>query len=239
MHIHIRPALGGQLVQCFADGFRELILPGVGHAKGGHYANGVFIYQVRNLFIGEAVLAGVHGSLSHFHIPVAAELVPANLHRAAHQVRFIGGFAFFPAAGTPAPQRGHAAQHARLAGADGGATDGGGICRCMPQIGNHAHAALLNLCALRVLILINHVLAQAQIHELVDLAVAPRLAECCQILARVAIQQQFLADELIGIFRPHGVGRNLLVGQGSGHICGPENACAIVVFFLFHGYGVR
>ena len=85
----------------------------------------------------------------------------------------------------------------------------------MPEVGNHAHAAHFQLGALGVLVLVNHVLADAQVHELVHLLIVPGLAESGQILAGVAIEQELGLDEFVSILRAHGAFRHGIGGQGT------------------------
>ena len=84
------------------------------------------------------------------------------------------GFPAASALGPPAPLGRHAAQHAGLRRPDGRAADGlpglGGV----PQVGQDLDAAALELGRLGVLVLVDEVLVDAEVHQLVDLAAPPR-----------------------------------------------------------------
>ena len=108
---------------------------------------------------------------------------------------FPAAFFFF----APAPLQGHAAQHGRLAGAGGGAAQGVGGIRRVPQVGQHVHTAAFDLGRLRVFVLVDHVLVDALVHQLVDFRLYPGLAEGGQVLARVAVQHQLVMHHLVGM----------------------------------------
>ena len=111
------------------------------------------------------VVAVRHRDLAHLDVPVAGELVPHHLHRAAHHVRLVGRLALGPPLGPPPPLGRHARQHAGLRGADGRGADGVGRLGRVPQVGQHVHAAPLDLGGLRVLVLVDHVLVDRQLHQ--------------------------------------------------------------------------
>ena len=73
----------------------------------------------------------------------------------------------------------------------------------VPQVGQDGHAAPLDLGRLGVLVLVDEVLVDAEVHQLVDLWLLPRLAEGGQVLARVAVEEQLVGDRLERLGRPH------------------------------------
>ena len=80
----------------------------------------------------------------------------------------------------------------------------------VPQVGEHVHAAPLDLGGLRVLVLVDHVLVDRQVHQPVDGRLLPRLAERGQVLPGVAVEQQLVGDDGVGVLgsatRPSGSG---------------------------------
>ena len=73
----------------------------------------------------------------------------------------------------------------------------------VPQVGQDGDAAALDLCRLGVLVLVDEVLVDAEVHQLVDLRLLPRLAEGGQVLARVAVEEQLVGDRLERLGRRH------------------------------------
>ena len=61
------------------------------------------------------------------------------------------------------------------------------------------HAASLKLSGLRVLVFVDQVLVDTQIHQRMNLRFLPSLAEGRQILSRVAIEHQLVMHSLIGL----------------------------------------
>ena len=88
--------------------------------------------------------------------------------------------------------------------------DGSALVGGVPQVGQHVHAAALDLGRLGVLVLVDQVLVDGQVHQLVDLGLLPGLAERGQVLAGVAVEQQLVGDGLEGLVRAH-----LVVGKWS------------------------
>ena len=157
--------------------------------------------------------SGRHRDFTHFNIPIAAELVPADLDRAAYQVGLVNGFAGGFPAGSPAPQGGHASKHACFTGTDSGTTNRLFILAGIPKIGNNGSATHLNSGCLGIFILVNHVLVNAEIHQHPDLLFIPGLAEGCKILAGIAVQHQFIGHQLESVLRAHRIIRELILGE--------------------------
>ena len=100
------------------------------------------------------------------------------------------------------------AEHARLRRADRRGADGVGRLGRVPQVGHHVDAAPLDLGGLRVLVLVDHVLVDRELHQPVDLGLLPGLAEGGQVLAGVAVEHDLVGDHLEGV-----LGRDLLLGE--------------------------
>ena len=110
-------------------------------------------------------------------IPIAGELVPADLHRPGDQVglvnRLAGRFLSF----TPFPEQGHAPSMAASLEPVVECTQRVlGIGR-IPQAGEHMHTARFQFGRLWILVLIDHVLVNSQVRDVVDFRLQPGLAE--------------------------------------------------------------
>jgi hypothetical protein len=193
----VEPGLGLQLVQRHADLVDRLELQGERDAEGNDHADGVFIAALEHFFRGEQQALAFHGNFADFDVEVAAELVPADLDRAHDEVRSVDGFALGALAFAPLPLEGQAAEHGCLAGAGGGAANGAGGFRGVPQIGQHVDAALFDGRGLRVFILVDHVLVGGLVHELLDFGFDPGGAEGGEILLRVAVEDELIVDGLV------------------------------------------
>ena len=69
----------------------------------------------------------------------------------------------------------------------------------MPEVGQHVHAAGFELGGAGVLVLVDHVLVDAEVHQPVHLRLDPGLTERRQVLARVAVEQELIVYELVGV----------------------------------------
>ena len=193
----VEPGLGLQLVERDADLVDRLELQSERNAESNDHADGVFVTALEHFFRREQQAVAFHGDFADLDVEVAAKLVPADLHRAHDEVRSIGGFALGALAFAPFPLEGQAAEHGCLAGAGGGAADGAGGFRRVPQIGQHVDAALFDGRGLRILILVDHVLVGGLVHELPDLGFDPGGAEGGEILLRVAVEDELIVDGLV------------------------------------------
>lgn len=210
----------------------RLVVAGVGDAEDRDDPDGVLV-DVRGELMGEqAGGAGLQRHLAQFHVEVAGELLPADLHRSADQVGAVGRLALGAAAGAPAPFEGEPAEHRGLAGAGGGAAGRGAAGRGVPQVGEDVDAARLDLGGLRVLVLVDHVLVDALAHQTAGAVVRPGGAEGGQVLGRVAVEQQFVVeqgvDDLGGrvLLRHPVLGQYLAAERGREHVGG--EVCADV-----------
>ena len=90
--------------------------------------------------------------------------------------------------------------------------------RRVPQVGQHVHAAPLDLGRLRVLVLVDHVLVDRQVHEPVHLRLLPGLAERGQVLTGVAVEHELVGHDREGIVGAPLVGRKAILRRRLGHV---------------------
>ena len=122
-------------------------------------------------------------------LPVVGELLPHHLDVGAHDdVGPVGGLPGRPARLLPAALQRQAAEHAPLGAAGGRRADALRGVRRVPQVGEHPHAARLDLGGLRVLVLVDHVLVERRRVEAVGLLVHPRGDERREVEAGVAVE---------------------------------------------------
>ena len=192
-----------QLVERLGELEHGLVGPGVGDAEGRHHHDGVLVDPFEHLLDVHLVAPRGHRDLPHLDVPVLGELVPDHLHGPAHHVGRVGRLPGGPALGPPTPLGRHPAQHARLRGPDGRAADGLlGVGR-VPQVGQHVDAAPFQLGRLGVLVLVDEVLVDAEVHQVMDLWLLPRLAERGEVLAGIAVEHELVGDRLHHLGRPH------------------------------------
>ena len=112
----------------------------------------------------------------------------------------------FPAARRLARQRHLAAMPPSMQASDDPMAEqptGSAVVGRVPQVGQHVDAAPLELGRLGILVLVDQVLVDAEVHQLVDLRLLPGLAERGQVLARVAVEQELVGDRLERVGGPH------------------------------------
>ena len=194
MDRNIKTGAGLEVVECGGESGDGFVIAGEGDAERGHDADGIFVATIHRFLGREDEAVGGHRDLAEFHIPVAREFFPANLHGAADEIGFVGGLACGLLPGPPAPFHRETAEHGGFAGAGGRAADGvrggGGI----PEVGEHVDAAFLERGGLWILVLVDHVFVDALVHEFVHLGLFPSLAKGREILARVAVEHQLVVD---------------------------------------------
>ena len=66
----------------------------------------------------------------------------------------------------------------------------------VPKVGEHVDAARLDFGRLGILVLVDHVLVDGEVHDLVDLGLLPCLAEGGQVLAGVSVQEELVLNHL-------------------------------------------
>ena len=169
VQIDVQTRVGLEFVERSGDLGDRLVLARVGHPEGGHHEDGVLVDPLQHVVGGHAVVPVGHRHLSHLDVPVLRELVPDHLHRAADHVRSVGGLALGLTLRPPAPLRGHAGEHAGLGGPDRRGADRVLRVLRVPQVGQHVHAPPLELGGLWVLVLVDHVLVDAEVHQGVHL----------------------------------------------------------------------
>ena len=223
MNVDVQAGVGLQLVEGLGHGRHVLVGAGVGDAEGRHDHDRVLVHPFQHRGRVHGVAAMRHRDLAHFDVPVAGELVPYHLHRAAHHVRPVRRLAFGPPPGPPPPLGRHARQHAGLRGSDGRGAHGVGRLGRVPQVGQHVHAAPLDLSGLRVLVLVDHVLVDRQRHQGKKLGLRPRLAERGQVLAGVAIEHQLVRHHLERVPRQRLVPGEPVLGDRPGQVAPAEN----------------
>ena len=112
----VQPGVLLQLVQGVRHRLHRLEGAGKRDPQRGHDADGVLVTALQDLLGGHQKAILLHGNLAQLDVPVAGELVPADLHRPGDHVRLVHGFSGGPHLLPPAPLHGHAAQHRGLAG---------------------------------------------------------------------------------------------------------------------------
>jgi hypothetical protein len=169
--------------------------------KVGYDADRVLVTALEHFLGSHQQTFAFERNLAQLDVPIAGELVPADLHRAGNQIRLVdrlaGGFSL----ALPAPLHGHTTKHRRFARTGRRAADGVRRRRRVPEIGEHMHAAGLDFGGLRVLVLVDHVLVHALIHQLMDFGLGPGLTEGRQVLPRVAVEHQLVMDHRVGMAR--------------------------------------
>ncbi len=158
--------------------------------------------------------------LAHLDVEVAAELVPADLHRTANEVRLVSGFALGLHLCPPAPFRREATEHRRFAGAGGRAADGVQAVGRIPKIGENMNAASLDLRGLRILVLVAHIFVDALGHQRLHLGFHPGGAKGRKVLPRIAIKQQLIVDKRVSGSRRALLARNLMFWNRQRRIVG-------------------
>lgn len=174
-----------------------LVVAGVGDAEDGDDADGVLVDVLGELMGPQTGGVGLDRDLAQFDVEVAGELLPADLDRPAHQIGPVDGQALGLAAGAPAEFEGEAAEHGGFAGPGGRAAGGRAAGRRVPQVGEDVDAAGLDFRGLRVLVLVDHVLVEALVHQAVDAVVGPSGAEGGEVLGRVAVEEQLVAEQFV------------------------------------------
>src|ERR1700710_1471685 len=88
VHRHVHSTVGGQLVEGRAYLGNRFELTGVGGAKDGDHADGVFVDHAEHLLGRYDVTALLHREVDGLDVEVAAELLPDHLDVGTHhQVR--------------------------------------------------------------------------------------------------------------------------------------------------------
>ncbi len=206
---HIGPSARGQLVQGLRDVGDGLVASVEGRTQDRHDADGVVVALRDGVLRIEVVALAAHRHDAGLHVPVPAELLPAHLDVRTHDQIRPPRPVVDPRG--PATLEGKAREHARLAGARRRAAGGVvGVGR-VPQVREDRHAPVLELGRLRILVLVDHVLVDAVVHQLPGLRFHPGRDKGRQVEARAAVEQQLVVDELVGdVGRHRGAGEAVL-----------------------------
>ncbi len=211
--------VGGLVVlgQGSVDALHVVVAAGVGDAQDADHGDGVVVNVLHALLGRHVQMIGVHGNLAHLDVPVTAELLPADLVAArddeVRAVRRVDVDARGLRKRLPAEQRGQAAQHAGLRRAHRGGAHGLLVLVGVPQILDDTHAAVLQVGRHRVLVLVDGVLLQRVLHQFGSFGFHVSLDESAQVLVRVALGADVLADDLAGDTGLDGIAVEL----GGGH----------------------
>ena len=194
--VDVEAGVGLQLVERFGQiGFTVLVGAGVGQAQGRHDEDRVLVDVLEHLLGRHRVLAVAIGisriSMSQYFANLCHTTCTAPHTMFGLSVGLPVGLSLGP----PPPLGGHAAEHACLRRPDRRGADGLAIGR-VPQVGEHVHASALDLRGLRVLVLVDHVLVDREVHQRVDLRLLPRLAERGEVLAGVAVEHHLVGHDL-------------------------------------------
>ena len=202
----VEPGLHLELVQRLGHARDVLVRAVERGAEDADDADRVLVAGGGDVLGVQRGLAGPDRDLLGLDLPVAAELVPADLDVGADdQVGPVGGSAGLLLPLLPAPLQGQAGEHAGLGGADGGAADRvvglGGV----PEVGDDVEAAVLELCGLRVLVAVDEVLVRGLGHQLLGLRLHPGGAEGRDVEPGVPVEHQLVHDHVVRRLRVHGV----------------------------------
>ena len=223
---YVQPGLALQLVKRLGHCRHGLVASGKGDPQGGHHADGVLVAQFEHFLRGHQQAVPIHGNFPVLHIPVAGELVPADLHRPGDEIGLVDGLALGLAPGLPAPLHGHAPQHGCLAGTGSRAADGVLARRGVPQVGQHVHATGFDFRYLWVLVLVDDILVDTLVHQAMHLGLLPGLAEGGEVLAGVAVEHQLVVHHRVGVARLLLLPRELEPGHTDAEI----TRCVDIVF---------
>ena len=209
VHRHVEPRAGLQVVERVADLLHGLVRAVVGRADDRDHADRVLVAARHGLLGREVEPVALHRHEAHLDVPVAGELLPADLDVDAHdEVRRVRRLALGAPPLLPAPLQREPAEHRRLARARRRAPGGVLRRRCVPQVPEDVDAAGLERRGLRVLVLVDHVLVEALGHQALGLRLHPRGHEGRQVEARVAVERELVVDDLVGdVRRPRPCGQ--------------------------------
>ena len=166
MERHVEPLLALELVERRRDLLDRLVAAVERRAEDRHDADRVLVAQCDGLVGSEVEAVALHRHQARLDVPVAAELLPADLDVDAHdQVRSVGRLAGRAHPLAPAPLERQPAEHRGLARAGRRAAGRLLVVGRVPQVRDDVHAARLDLRRLRVLVLVDHVLVGGLGHQ--------------------------------------------------------------------------
>ena len=196
VHRNVVACLCVVLDQRLVNRFNGLEGPRVGHTKDRNHRDGIFVDEIQHALGRDRVLIGLHVDIAGLYLPVSGELLPNDLHVAAHDdVGLVGGLALRFHARAPSPLQRHAREHDRFRRADRGSAHPG--FRCMEEPRHDVDAAFLDLGRVRIFVLVDQVLVEALRHQLLGLRFHPSRHERCQVESRIAVQHQLVVNQVV------------------------------------------
>jgi hypothetical protein len=185
---------------------------GEGGAEDGGDADRVLVDVGLDVLGPDHVLVLAQADDPRLDVEVAAELFPDDVDVAAEdEVRPVDGLARRFAPLPPLPLQRERAEHDRLRGALGAAA--GRLPRRVVEVGEHPHAALLDLGGDRVLGVVDEVAVEVLADDPGGLRLHPGGDEGREVAVRVPLQRQFLVDQPHRVERRHPALRELAVGR--------------------------
>src|SRR5258708_7054476 len=109
MDRNVEPRLPLELIEGLGDRLDRLIAAVERDPKRGHHADRVFVAAGHHFRRAHEETVFFHRYFAQLDVPVAGELVPADLYRTANEVWPVDGFAGGTAFLAPAPFHGHPA----------------------------------------------------------------------------------------------------------------------------------
>ncbi|GBE57714.1 hypothetical protein BMS3Abin01_00635 [bacterium BMS3Abin01] len=211
---YVQALLVLEAVQGIVHIFHRFVTAVEGAADDNHHGHGVLITELQGFRHAQMVAALLHGDEAGLDIPVDAELLPADLDVDTHDhVGSVRRFALGLPPFAPILEQCHAAQHRRFTGADGGCAHGLLVLGGVPQPGDDVDAARFDIGRLRILVLVDHVLVEGLGHQPHRFRLHPGGNEGRQVQPGVAVQHQFIMDDVEGRFREHLILRHLVFGH--------------------------
>ena len=187
-----------QRLQRIGDRGDRLVAAVLRGAEHRDNADRVLVAERHRRLGGEMTALALHHRVARLDVPVPAELLPADLHVDAHdEIRLVARQACRLPPLTPAPLQREPCQHRGLARSCRRAADSRVRSGSVPETGEHVHAPALQLCRLRVLVLVDDVLVDGLVHEPLCLRLHPRRDERRQVEPGVAVEHQLVVDDLI------------------------------------------
>ncbi len=232
MERDVEALLVPELDQEVVDADDVVAVPGEGRAEDGGDADRVLVEVGLDVLGADRVLALGQRHDPRLDVEVAAELLPDDVDVAAEdEVRGVGRLARGFAALAPFPLQREGAEHDRLRRALGAGA--GGLAGGIEEVGEHPHAALLDLGRDRVLGVVDEVAVEVRGDQALGLGLHPGGDEGRQVAVRVALDFEFLADQAHRVDRRHPVARKLVVGGVLGQEPGSVENLASRRFLVF------
>ena len=190
-------------VECCGQRFDRLVASVVGRSENGDHADRVLVAQRDRLVHPQVEPVALHRHETGFDVPVAAELLPAHLDvDPHHQVRCRSGCGLVTF--SPAQLHRQATEHRGFARADRRCSDRRirrSGRRRVPQVGHDLQTSAFDLCRLRILVAVDHVLVERLGHQPFGLRFHPRRHERGQVHPRRPVQHQLVVDQVVHLVR--------------------------------------